>query len=175
MKGTSPVNNRGRRLSILAAVVVGTVLLALVLPVLKRARGGRGYFEAKCMNNLKIIGLGLQMYANDNENWLPPDLYTLIDTEYLANDTYCFQCRARKEEFPSRFTSRGDFVCDYWYRGSGRLHGEGGSADVIAMDFADSHSRGWGAVLFSDGHVEYRKGKEWYRDVGDGQPRFKPE
>ena len=39
----------------------------------------------------------------------------------------------------------------------------------MAMDYAGNHSV-TGAVLFSDGHVELRQGKDWYLGLGADRP-----
>jgi prepilin-type N-terminal cleavage/methylation domain-containing protein len=52
-------------------VVIGiiAVLVSLLLPALNRAREQSR--KAKCANNLRQIGIGLQMYVNNNAGWLP--------------------------------------------------------------------------------------------------------
>lgn len=53
-------------------VVIGViaVLISLLLPALNRARASAR--SVKCMANLRQIGVGYQMYRNDNNNWFPP-------------------------------------------------------------------------------------------------------
>lgn len=52
-------------------VVIGIIALlaALLLPVLAQAR--KKAQQTQCLNNLRQIGLAVQMYANDNQDYLP--------------------------------------------------------------------------------------------------------
>lgn len=52
-------------------VVIGiiAVLVAILLPSLARAR--QAALTAACLSNLRQIGLGIQMYANDNRDYYP--------------------------------------------------------------------------------------------------------
>ena len=52
-------------------VVIGiiAVLIAVLLPALSRARKQAN--TLKCAANLKQIGLGFRLYANDNRDFLP--------------------------------------------------------------------------------------------------------
>jgi prepilin-type N-terminal cleavage/methylation domain-containing protein/prepilin-type processing-associated H-X9-DG protein len=52
-------------------VVVGiiAILVALLMPALQKAR--QQAITASCLSNLKQIGLGVQMYANDNKYFVP--------------------------------------------------------------------------------------------------------
>src|SRR5262245_32017177 len=54
-------------IELLVVVAIIAILASLLLPVLSRAkeRGRR----AKCMSNLRQIGVGLKMYASDHERY----------------------------------------------------------------------------------------------------------
>jgi prepilin-type N-terminal cleavage/methylation domain-containing protein/prepilin-type processing-associated H-X9-DG protein len=53
-------------------VVIGiiAVLIAILLPALNKAR--QAARDAACLSNLRQIGMGIFMYANDNKGLLPP-------------------------------------------------------------------------------------------------------
>jgi prepilin-type N-terminal cleavage/methylation domain-containing protein len=52
-------------------VVIGViaVLIAILLPVLSRARAQAN--RAVCLSNIRQLGVGILMYCNDNDGWFP--------------------------------------------------------------------------------------------------------
>jgi prepilin-type N-terminal cleavage/methylation domain-containing protein/prepilin-type processing-associated H-X9-DG protein len=63
---------------LLVAVVIITVLLALVLPALSAAREmGR---RATCLNNMRQLSLGMTMFADENDGKFPPYIYDVTAT-----------------------------------------------------------------------------------------------
>jgi prepilin-type processing-associated H-X9-DG protein len=55
----------------LVVIAILAILAALLLPVLARAKVAA--HGATCLNNLKQWGLATQLYAEENEDFLPPD------------------------------------------------------------------------------------------------------
>ncbi|MBI4025863.1 MAG: type II secretion system protein [Verrucomicrobia bacterium] len=56
---------------LLVVIAIISILAALLLPALSRTRElGR---RTICMNNLRQVGIAVQMYANDNDDQLPYD------------------------------------------------------------------------------------------------------
>lgn len=53
-------------------VVIGIIalLISILLPSLSKARESAK--TVSCASNMRQIGLAMQMYANDNQGWLPP-------------------------------------------------------------------------------------------------------
>jgi len=64
----------------LLVVAIIAILAAMLLPALSKAREKAR--RAVCLNNLKQIGLGFQIYAQDNNDYLPPKYYDPSDSFY---------------------------------------------------------------------------------------------
>jgi prepilin-type N-terminal cleavage/methylation domain-containing protein/prepilin-type processing-associated H-X9-DG protein len=60
-------------------VVIGiiAVLIAILLPALRRARESAN--RAACLSNLRQIAQGIFVYANDNHQWMPPATNTVYN------------------------------------------------------------------------------------------------
>jgi len=60
-------------IEILVTVTIIAILAAMVLPAINRAKEKAR--EVSCMNNLKQLGIILLLYAEDNDDWLPPGVW----------------------------------------------------------------------------------------------------
>jgi len=56
-------------IELLVVMVIIALLIGLLLPALARAKEEAR--KTQCRSNLRQIGLGIEMYANDNGGWSP--------------------------------------------------------------------------------------------------------
>jgi prepilin-type N-terminal cleavage/methylation domain-containing protein len=57
-------------IELLVVIAIIAILAALLLPALTEAK--RKAYQAACCSNLRQVGLGLHMWVDDNNGWLPP-------------------------------------------------------------------------------------------------------
>jgi prepilin-type N-terminal cleavage/methylation domain-containing protein/prepilin-type processing-associated H-X9-DG protein len=101
-------------IELLVVVAIIAILAALLAPALKNARDSAK--QASCASNLKQIGFGAHLYANDNDSWLPyatwsssirwwnkvgpyvgakrygPTIYTGTETGVVLSDALVWSC-----------------------------------------------------------------------------------
>jgi prepilin-type N-terminal cleavage/methylation domain-containing protein/prepilin-type processing-associated H-X9-DG protein len=89
-------------IELLVTIAIIGLLAGLLLPLLGKSR--RAAYTASCLNNLRQIGLAIQMYANDNSGRMPAlqnrasitNLVSALDTSLLTREsgTKVFRCPA---------------------------------------------------------------------------------
>ena len=72
-------------IELLVVIAIIGILAGLLLPVLSRAK--RKAVRIHCLSNFRQIGQGIQMYADDNEDFLPGPLLIGQPHQYDANST----------------------------------------------------------------------------------------
>jgi hypothetical protein len=126
-----------------ALLIVIPLHLAILLPSLSRARELAK--RAVCSANLRGIGQGCHIYANDYDEWFPPDLQTLID----AGCTTPGELQCPSEPNPS------EVVFDYIYVPG--LDTRAPTDWIIAYEDPANHGGEGANVIYIDGRVEFLK------------------
>ena len=176
------LNNGFTLIELLVVIAIIGILAGILLPVLSRARESAR--KTQCMSNVKQIGMGLIMYANENNESFPSDsaysgsypamrgLNLLYDT--YVSDNKVFNCTSdttvtgASNAGMSVSTSGGTeaFTSTQSSYGYDRSHTQADDADVaLAADrppatpsatasTANHNSRGQN-VVYVDGHVEF--------------------
>ncbi len=137
---------------VLIVLAIIAILAAMLLPALMRAR--QQARKAKCKSQLKMIGLGLHMFASDHEDKFPESLEQLVTLKYLSGEQV-LECPSRKGGAPGE--------SDYVYLKGLSL--ESGPEEPVAFDKKGNHPDGRN-VLFVDGHVQWLEEAEFQKRFG---------
>jgi prepilin-type N-terminal cleavage/methylation domain-containing protein/prepilin-type processing-associated H-X9-DG protein len=178
-----PEYSRGFTLiELLVVIAIIGILAGILLPVLSRARESAR--KTQCMSNIKQIGMGLIMYANENSEQFPSDTaysgsnpamraLNLLYTDYVS-DRKVFNCpsdttvTSATNAGMSASTIGGSeyFTSTQNSYGYDRAHTQADAADVALVadrppstpsataNSANHNARGQN-IVFVDGHVEF--------------------
>jgi prepilin-type processing-associated H-X9-DG protein len=140
------------------ATTVAPAVVAIVLPALSKSRMQATMVAD--MSNLRQIGLGAIMYANDNQGSLPPDLgatlkYTNSPTIYLT-PTHAQSAvppfNVKPEELAKWVNDNSDYV--YLGKTLGKLATLNTAQTIIAHEKFELAQNGSINLLYADGHVQ---------------------
>jgi prepilin-type processing-associated H-X9-DG protein len=133
------------------------LMISILLPSLNRAREMAN--RAKCASNLRQIGQGMLLYANENRGRYPDEL------GQLNMGVVVFVCPSRGTSIPPDI--RGptpeakqqaakwvDAHSDYVYLGKGLTYAIDAQT-VLVYEKESNHSRDGMNMLYGDGHVEW--------------------
>lgn len=155
---------------LLTVIAILGVLLAILLPVLGRARTAGQ--SVTCLSNLRQISIGFQLFAEQNNNTLPDPAQTQVSWEqsispYVQIRT-AFNCPADSELFAAVGSS-------YDWRDTGKpdttlagrdLNSIRRSDAVMAFDALPAwHTRNWLNVVRVDGSALSMNQDEWFTNM----------
>jgi len=164
--------------------VVGVIacgcMMSIMLPSLNRAREAAQ--RVKCASNLRQIGQGIMMYANEHRGEYPDAIEKLIITEDLTSDV--FVCPSSNDDRAPGATPQAQAAnltagkhLSYVYVGKGFTTVSGPGAPsmgrtVVAYEPPANHANAGINVLFADGHVAFvpaAQAKQLIADVQAGK------
>jgi prepilin-type processing-associated H-X9-DG protein len=132
------------------------LMVSILLPSLNRARETAN--RVKCGSNMRQIGMGILLYANENKGHYPANLGVLVKTEELVPQV--FVCPSGNTKFPGGNMAVDDQVkwvnenTDYVYIGAG-MNATAGAETIVLHEKPDAHGGQGMNMLFGDGHVEF--------------------
>jgi prepilin-type processing-associated H-X9-DG protein len=131
------------------------MLVSVLLPALSRAREQAN--RVKSASNLRQIGLGAMLYANDHNGKFPADLGVMIKDEDLTPQVFSNPRSANSAVAPADKGQWPDWVkehSDYVWLGEGKKTTDVGADAVLAHEKLEDNTEGVN-ILFGDGHVEW--------------------
>jgi prepilin-type processing-associated H-X9-DG protein len=141
----------------ITAVYAEPLLVATLLPALNRAR--EQATRVRSASNLRQIGLGAIMYANNHNGKFPPDLGAMAQEQEMSAAVFVSP-RTSHPMPPPDVKSPKDVAAwvkdnsDYAYVGAGK-NATAPPDVVIAYEKPDEVTEGIN-ILFADGHVEWQ-------------------
>ena len=158
-------------IELLVVIAIIALLVSILVPSLATARGLAQ--RAICLTHEKSMGLGIQMYANDNVDVVPPILVDYPDPNYLRRWWWCdftvkyFDPAARTLVWPSSpYYSVGNQPKDGKY--------DRGAFAFSRMLNCPSQPRRWGDPdqYMEAPHYTYQSSSAWMNVNAALPPRF---
>lgn len=155
----APKQHRYRRAVTICATVglVGAILTVYsMMPGLgSRPTNNR----VKCANNLKQMGLAIQLYANDHGSQFPDSFGTILAIEDITSSVFnCPETADMPAQGPTTQATVADLYSgghlSYIYLGQKLTTATATANTVVAYEPLSNHRDGMN-VLFGDGHVEF--------------------
>jgi len=146
----------------LISTAYSSTAVSAVLPALATARGPAR--RVASMINLKSIGVGLAVYASENNDEYPPDL-TALTKGYITPNTLVSPTSGRKIRLDSKGNPIPPF--DYVYLGAGLKTTDipNPSRFILAYEKPEINRFRGTTVLYADGHVEWVFMKKFQHDL----------
>jgi prepilin-type processing-associated H-X9-DG protein len=168
--GVPPPKSSGKKVLLIvlvcllaAAVPFCACMVSILLPSLNRAREQAN--RVKCASNLRLIGQGVMMYANENRGQFPDTMERILTTQDLTNVVFC--CPSSSDspapggnaQAQAANLSKGGHL-SYVYVGKGmnmdtNINPRTMGDVVVAYEPMTNHNNDGSNFLFADGHVEF--------------------
>ena len=132
------------------------MMVSILLPALTRAREKAN--QVKCASNMRQIGQGIMLFANDHKGKFPDDLGALLDEGIAPVVVICPSAVSPQTNWPGLPQDKQrewiNANSQYTYLGKGLDTNVNPETPVLYEN--PQHHSGEGAnVLFADGHVEF--------------------
>ncbi|MBI5864578.1 MAG: hypothetical protein HZB38_08730 [Planctomycetes bacterium] len=145
--------------------------LSIMLPSLSRARELAK--RAVCASNLRGIGMGMHIYANDHDEDFPPKLAQLVKDGMCTEGMFVCPSSSDTEPMVTAVFAGKPGKLGYTY-----IAGQSAKDDarnVLIYETLKNHANEGASLLFLDGHVEFRKPAEYREAIRETYKRLKRE
>jgi predicted Zn finger-like uncharacterized protein/prepilin-type processing-associated H-X9-DG protein len=128
------------------------LIFAIMVPTLGVARQTAN--QVKCAQNLRQLGLAIQLYANQNGGAFPATIESLLDNPALGVSSALYDCPVTPASPPSATSSQAlAGKAEFVYVGKGLTSSSPPNA-VVAYEPLSNHGTG-SNVLYADGTVNF--------------------
>src|SRR5207248_916748 len=133
--------------------------LSVILPALAAGRQQVAHAAGgKCPANMRMLGQGLLLYANDHKGKYPQTLGEVAEEDMPWNAFICPNTHKQPpaedvQKDPKKLTAWANQNLDYIYLGA-TMNGNMPAERILVYENPANHPGGGVNVLFNDGHVE---------------------
>jgi prepilin-type processing-associated H-X9-DG protein len=150
------------------------MMISILLPSLNRARETAN--RVKCGSNMRQIGQGILLHANENRGRYPENLGILLNQDLTPDVFVCPSgsnglpaniAQMKREEIMEWINANADYV----YVGQG-LNTTAGPDVLVLYEKPDAHGQQGMNMLFGDGHVDFVSMQAAQQQIAKAQQRM---